>query len=242
MDKIFGIDFEFDKELFWEKVRKKSTTSKGYCCFVDLNSLAWSAKSDLHRTALSESYVNICDGGYVAMLAGFIHKKKFQNYYGPDFFKEFVKNDSTQVIIGNTKQNYVLLDQKLNELENISSKLHHISLPFKNVDSFDYLAIAKEINMLKPRYIWVSLGAPKQETFMFNLLPHIDKGIMFGIGAALNYYVGQSGKYGMPKWARRYKVVWILRILEEPKKQFIRLISIIRILPKIIYNEYRDKC
>ena len=241
MDKIFGIDFEFDRELFWEKVRKKSTTAKGYCCFVDLNSLAWSAKSDLHKTALHNSYINICDGGLVALMGSLIYKKKFKQYYGPDFFNKFVKNDSVQVIIGNTAKNFRLVKDKLKKIEGLDTKLYHISLPFKNVDSFDYCGIGKKLNELKPRYIWVSLGAPKQEAFMFKLLPHINNGVMFGIGAAINYYTGQTGKYGMPKWARKYKVVWILRILEEPKKQLHKLFSVVPVLPRIILKEYRKK-
>ncbi|MCS2525263.1 WecB/TagA/CpsF family glycosyltransferase [Bacteroides ovatus] len=58
------------------------------------------------------------------------------------------------------------------------------------VDQFDYPAIAKQINELHPDIVWVSLGAPKQETFIHNIFPCIEQGVLFGIGAAFNFYTG----------------------------------------------------
>ena len=89
--------------------------------------------------------------------------------------------------------------------------LYH-PLPFVSVDEFDYELIAKKVNEEKPDIIWVSLGAPKQEIFMSKLLPFLQQGVMFGIGAAFNYYAGilnePKAKIGAVRFICHCKNVW----------------------------------
>ena len=59
-----------------------------------------------------------------------------------------------------------------------------------SVESFNYDLISQKINDTKPDFIWVGLGAPKQEIFMSKLEPFINKGLMIGVGAAFNFYNG----------------------------------------------------
>ena len=66
-----------------------------------------------------------------------------------------------------------------------------ISLPFMPVENFDYQSIANKINKIEPDIIWVSLGAPKQEIFMNKIKPLLNHGVLFGIGAAFNFYIGK---------------------------------------------------
>ena len=74
-----------------------------------------------------------------------------------------------------------------------------------DVESFNYLEISKLINQNKPDIIWIGLGAPKQEVFMSKLLPHIDSGLMLGVGAAFNFYSGYKVTKGAPIF-RKHKL------------------------------------
>ena len=76
--------------------------------------------------------------------------------------------------------------------------------PFLNVEDFDYLKISKLINQNKPDIIWIGLGAPKQEIFMSKLLPHIDSGLMIGVGAAFNFYSGLDEYKRAPYLMKKY--------------------------------------
>ena len=115
------------------------------------------------------------------------------------------------------------------------------SLPFKDVNNFDYESIAKEINIISSDIIWVSLGAPKQEVFMSKLLPYLDKGVLFGIGAAFNFYIDEGNNRRAPKMFRLLKLEWLYRILKEPKKIGNRVWSYIKILPNLIVDEMKIK-
>ena len=237
MKKYFKIKLEFNHEKLENTVITKSL-QKGYCCFVDSNLLvdAYLQGNKGIRKVLNHALVNSCDGSYIAMLASNVYKRELKPYNGPKFFNKFIYYPETQCIIGNTREVFEKIKLKLSE-SGCGSNLHFIPVPFLSVDQFDYAGIARQINTIKPRYIWVSLGAPKQEIFMSKLLPHIDKGMMLGVGAALNYFSGEITD--IPSWATKFNLIWFYRILTEPKKQISRILKIIRYYPMIYFFELR---
>ena len=115
-------------------------------------------------------------------------------------------------------------------------------LPFRKVEEFDYEGIAAMINEEAPDIIWVSLGAPKQEQFMYYLKPYLTQGVMFGVGAAFNFYCGQvNAPKRAPKWIRRIGMEWVYRIFSEPKKQLKRNFIFLIDLPSAIRQEIKKK-
>lgn len=237
MKKYFNINFQFDHQELEKKIEETSSEGKGYCCFVDATSLVHSSKNEKFRNILNASLVNSCDGSYIALLASKIHGEPLKEYIGPDFFKKFIYKPYKQFVIGNTEAVFNKVKAKLEVTGADTSNLCFIPLPFKSVDDFDYENISQQINKVFPRFIWVSLGAPKQEEFMSKLLPHIDKGVMIGVGAALNYFTGEVKD--IPHWARQTHLIWLYRIFTEPKKQLKRCKEIFLVLPKIYMQEKR---
>jgi N-acetylglucosaminyldiphosphoundecaprenol N-acetyl-beta-D-mannosaminyltransferase len=235
MKKYFNINFQFNHEALEKTIEETSLQSKGYCCFVDATSLVYSHKNEKFRTILNASLVNSCDGSYVALLASKIHGKRLKEYIGPDFFNKFIYKPYPQFVLGNTEEVFNKIKGKLESAGNDTSNLFFIPLPYKGVNEFDYDGIAAQINRIHPRFIWVSLGAPKQEKFMSKLLPHIDKGVMIGVGAALNYFTGEVKD--IPNWARKTHSIWLYRVFTEPKKQLKRCKEILLALPKIYREE-----
>ena len=133
-------------------------------------------------------------------------------------FKHYIEKPYKHLIIGNTEE-AVNSVKETAKAQGIGSQLYHLNIPFAKVEDFDYEGIAKQVNEIKPDMIWVSLGAPKQERFMSKLLPRINSGVMFGIGAAVNYYIGTIESSKNPK------LMWVKRIQSEPKKQLKRAVD-----------------
>ena len=239
MEKYFKIPFEFDHQKLEQTIIERSVNSKGYCCFVDSNMLVESFLDEKCQiiNVLNESLVNSCDGSYLALMASIVHKKKLRAYNGPEFFEKFVYVNEKQCIIGNTDIVFEKIKTKV-EIVNGKSDLRFIPLPFLKVEEFDYAKIADEINKYKPRYMWVSLGAPKQEIFMYKLLPLINTGVMLGVGAALNYFSGEIKD--IPGWATKYRLIWLFRIFTEPKKQTQRVYKILKFYPRILIEERKS--
>ena len=238
MVKYFNINLEFNHEILFESIEEMiNSKRKGYVCVVDANVITIAQKDLEYQEIINSSAINTCDGSSIALLAGKIHKKKFRAFNGPEIFSKYIEKDYKQLLLGSTEaiSNNV---RKTLESKNINS--HHISalpLPFKSVDDFDYELIAKNIKQINPDIIWVSLGAPKQEIFMYKLLPYLDSGLMFGIGAAFNFY---NGDLGLPKFRiGALKFIWLNRLLNEPRKIFKRLTEYVLIIPKLYFEEKR---
>jgi N-acetylglucosaminyldiphosphoundecaprenol N-acetyl-beta-D-mannosaminyltransferase len=236
----FNIILEFDPSHIHKKIHECIIANeKGYICVVDGNVLTIAQKNLDYRRIINQSLVNICDGSSIAWLVSKIHNKNFRTLTGPEIFSTYIESRYKQILLGSTQTVYDKIITKLRSCGHEYSHIKHIPVPFLSVDDFNYKQIANEINKLNPEIIWVSLGAPKQELFMSKILPYIDKGLMFGIGAAFNFYIGELT---IPKKRKGvFQFIWLNRIFHEPKKQLKRIIPYLTILPRIVYQEVKNK-
>jgi N-acetylglucosaminyldiphosphoundecaprenol N-acetyl-beta-D-mannosaminyltransferase len=242
MKKYFDIYIEFDKSKIVKKINDCIQQNlKGYVCIVDGNVLATTYKQKEYQDIINGALVNTCDGSSIALLAGTIHKSKFETYTGPDIFAKYVKENYTQYFLGNTDENLLRLKNRFVDLGYNTNNYKFVSLPYKKVEDFDYENIAKEIQLFSPDIIWVSLGAPKQEIFISKLYPYLDKGVLFAIGAAFNLFLGDDKNKRAPQIIRNMHFEWLFRVLQEPNRVGKRAVSYLRILPKLIIQEIKNK-
>ena len=230
---IFGFELEFNHDTIRQKIEDCCHQhSKGYVCIVDGPSLVRSYTTPEFMHILQGAYFNSCDGGSVAAMASRLHKQELKAFTGPEIFAEYItRTEFRQIVIGNTEETFQKVVHKIQD----GSHLTHIPLPFCDVEKFNYEDIAKEIEHFDADIIWVSLGAPKQEFFMQKLLPHLKKGLMLGIGAALGFYLGELKDYSFR--IGEYRLNWIYRLFVEPKKQFARVKTIFHYYPLIYLKE-----
>lgn len=239
MQKYFNIFLEFNHKKLEDKIVITSMEGKGYCCFVDHTLLVTSfrEKDSKITMILNNALVNSCDGSYIAFMANKLYKSKFKAYNGPELFNKFIHYPDKHCIVGNTVEVFNKIKLKLEDSGFGSSNIHFIPLPFLSIDQFDYSAISDEIKKTDARFIWVSLGAPKQEEFMYRILPFIDKGVLLGVGAALNYFSGVVKD--IPSWAKKTHLIWLYRVFTEPKKQIPRCLNTFLTYPLIFWEERR---
>lgn len=242
MTKYFGIYIEFDKNKIVKDINDCiANQQKGYVCVVDGNVLATSYKQQEYKEIINGGLVNSCDGSSIAMLAGAIHKAKYETYTGPEIFSKYVKENHKQYFLGNTEENLLRLKNRFESLGYPSANYKFESLPYKNVEEFDYKAIAQDIRLFAPDIIWVSLGAPKQEIFISKLYPYLDKGVLFAIGAAFNLFLGDDANKRAPKIMRDMHLEWLFRVCQEPDRVGKRAWAYFKVLPSLIFQEIKNK-
>jgi N-acetylglucosaminyldiphosphoundecaprenol N-acetyl-beta-D-mannosaminyltransferase len=238
MKQYFNVFLEFNHDKFYNTVGKIiSEREKGYVCVVDANVLTM-AQGDLgYREVLNLSSVNTCDGSSIAMMAGWAHHQKVRALNGPEIFENYIEKDYSQLLLGSTPETYVKIKEVLQKKNKDTSHLRSLPLPFVAVEDFDYKSIAGEINRVSPDIIWVSLGAPKQEIFMNKILPFLDRGVLLGIGAAFNFYIGDLN---VPRFTiGSLRFIWLNRLINEPKKLIRRILPYIALMPKLYFQEKR---
>lgn len=241
MQEYFEIKLEFDKNEIVKRINSAiESKNKGYVCVVDGNVLAIAHKQNEYKKIINGGLVNICDGSSIALLAGALHKSKFKTFTGPDIFSTYVKKNYKQYFLGNTEENLHSLKNKFGALGYRTENYKFQSLPFRNVEDFDYSVIANEIKIFSPDIIWVSLGAPKQEIFISKLYPYLNKGVLFAIGAAFNLYLNDLNNKRAPKIVRKFNFEWLFRVLQEPNRVGKRALSYFILLPKLIFKEIKN--
>jgi len=243
MDQFFSLNIEFDHDAVESVIQEHlNSKMKGFVCIVDGN-IVTVANRDLHyRKVVNLAMVNICDGSYLALFYNLLKKKSVKPYIGGDLFLKLIGlKKYRHMFLGTTDQVLDALKNRLQKIDPAIASSDFMPLPFLPVEDFDYAGIARDINAQEPDLIWVSLGAPKQEIFMHQLLPNLHKGVMVGIGAVFNFQSGISALRRAPRIIRKMKLEWLYRLIREPKKQWEKSKSFLKALPALLIAEMKNK-
>ncbi|MBP3588881.1 MAG: WecB/TagA/CpsF family glycosyltransferase [Clostridia bacterium] len=92
----------------------------------------------------------------------------------------------------------------------------------------DEKAVVEKINAAKPDFLFVCLGAPKQELFMVKHRHELDVKLMAGLGGSLDSFAGTVKR--APRWMIKLSLEWLYRLIKEPKR-FKRMLR----LPKFLW-------
>lgn len=110
----------------------------------------------------------------------------------------------------------------------------------------DHLENRKIIRILKkaePDILFVGLGAPKQERWIYEHKDEYHVPISIGVGAAFDFISGNVQK--APRWMTNYGLEWFWRFLQEPrrlwKRYFIRDLAFIPLLAKEFIKRFVEE-
>lgn len=240
---FFNIKLEFNKEKFDQIIDDAIKDGRtGYVCSIESNNLTVANTNLEFLNIVNGALINNCDGSVLAQILSYIYKEDLHPYIGADIFIRYIqKRKYRQFFLGNTPEVLTGLKNNLSKIDPKIQDMCFETLPFMNVNDFDYGNIAQMINTDNPDIIWVSLGAPKQEIFMNKLQPYLNRGIMFGFGAIFNFNSGTGDVKRAPKFMLKFHLEWLHRAFEQPQKNVPRYWNFIKNLPRLIKEE-KKKC
>ncbi|MFD0047942.1 WecB/TagA/CpsF family glycosyltransferase [Actinomycetes bacterium NPDC127524] len=190
--------------------------------------------SNVHTTVMSyedSSYCKVQNGGLMAIpdggpLSTVGRKRGFESMEritGPslmeEVFKISVENGYRHYFYGSTEQALEKLCKKLSHEYSSIEIAGSYSPPFRPLTSEEDMEIIKKINDSNPDFVWVGLGAPKQEIWMAEHQGKVN-GIMLGVGAGFDYYVGNIKR--APQWMQKNNLEWFYRLCQDPMRLFKR--------------------
>lgn len=142
---------------------------------------------------------------------------------GPDYLKEVLSISAQE---GYRHYFYGSTEETLNRLQLVLKEEYPevevagmYSPPFRALTDEEDREIVKLINMSNADFVWVGLGAPKQEYWMAEHQGKIN-GFMVGVGAAFDYLAGNIER--APMWMQKCNLEWLYRLMQEPKRLFKR--------------------
>ena len=190
--------------------------------------------SNVHTTVMSyedASYCAVQNGGIMAIpdggpLSSVGRKRGFSGMKrttGPDYMKEMLKISNEEgyrhFFYGSTEETLKKLQRTLKRSYPNVQVAGMFSPPFRTLSAQEDEEIVHMINESNADFVWIGLGAPKQERWMAEHQGKI-KGFMIGVGAAFDYEAGNIDR--APMWMQKANLEWLYRLLQEPKRLFKR--------------------
>jgi N-acetylglucosaminyldiphosphoundecaprenol N-acetyl-beta-D-mannosaminyltransferase len=239
--RYFNIYIEFDKDKIDNSILNAIKTGiPAYVCAVDGNSLVKANENPQHTEALNGALVNLSDSSWIPLLINILHRSKYPHYTGSELFHKWILQSGLRhLFLGSTKAILDGLRTNITKINPAIAGMKFETLPVCEVEQFAYTEIADMINNDNPDIVWVSLGAPKQEQFMYRLKPLLKRGVVIGVGAVFMFYSGDTAWKRAPLWIRRMRLEWLYRTFQEPKRMIKRYWHVLVSFPKLILSEIK---
>jgi N-acetylglucosaminyldiphosphoundecaprenol N-acetyl-beta-D-mannosaminyltransferase len=131
-------------------------------------------------------------------------------------------NQYTHYFYGNTEEVLNTLRDRLKK-EYPNLKIAGMrSPPFRPLTAEEQELELKTINDTNPDFLWVSLGCPKQEIWLYNNKDKLNAVVGGGSGAVFNFLSGHTLR--APNLVRYSGMEWLMRLILEPKRLFKRYV------------------
>jgi N-acetylglucosaminyldiphosphoundecaprenol N-acetyl-beta-D-mannosaminyltransferase len=172
------------------------------------------------RRAVADADLVVADGMPVIWLGRLRGHSLSRRVYGPELMLEFCKQNALagcrHYLLGGEpgvpEQLAASLDRACPGIAIVGTH----SPPFRPATPEEDAAIIEAINRAAPDVLWIGLGTPKQEMWMYQHRDKLRVPVMIGVGAAFDFL--SSRKRQAPLWMRERGWEWLFRLLQEPQR------------------------
>lgn len=190
-----------------------------YVCVCNVHTTVTAYENEEYKKVQNGAALCIPDGKPLSVVQKKRGFKNARRVTGPSLMEEILKisreNGFRHVFYGSTTETLDKIKARIaREYPGTEENFLFISPEFKDKAEPETEEVINKINDFAPDFIWVGLGAPKQEEWMA-----IHKGrlnaVCIGVGAAFDYYAGNIKR--APKWMQKMCLEWLYRLMQSPK-------------------------
>lgn len=197
--------------------------SGDYMCFTNVHTTVMASEDEEYRAIQNGGVLASPDGGPLASVGRKRGAKAMSRTTGPNFmgeiFKVSVEKGYRHYFYGSTEETLALLRESLNRDYPGIQIAGMYSPPFRSLTEEEDQAIVEKINEANADFVWIGLGAPKQEKWMAAHQGKV-RGLMVGVGAGFNFHAGNLKR--APQWMQKTNLEWLYRLMMEPRRLFKR--------------------
>ena len=209
-----------------------------YICVANVHTTVMAFRDESYRKIQNESWMTLPDGKPLSMVS---KRRGYENagrVPGPDLmpkvFEESKEKKYRHFFYGSTEETLAKLKEKIQEKYPYLDIVGMYSPPFRKLTEEEDKNVINMINGAKPDFVWVALGAPKQEIWMAEHKNKINA-IMLGVGAAFDFEAGTVKR--APKWMQELCLEWLHRIMQDPKRLIPRYVNT---NASFLWNVYKE--
>jgi N-acetylglucosaminyldiphosphoundecaprenol N-acetyl-beta-D-mannosaminyltransferase len=175
----------------------------GYICVSNMRMIQYAGEHPEYNQLMKDSFMNWPDGRPLSWCGRMWGLKEVKCTSGPSTFMKMMSNPNPQLkhfLLGDTQD---VLDEIVTTYRD-AGIVGTYSLPFVEVNEFDYAGIAKMVEESGANVIWTAMTAPKQDVFNQELCAYLPHVVMIGVGRAFRISIGKVKD--APEWAKKMGV------------------------------------
>ena len=201
--------------------------SGGYVCFANAHTTVMARRNKVFHDALSGSLLSLPDGRPLYWVGRRKGMAPIQHLPGPDFMLDFMRLPDCKGLrhyfFGSTEN---VLKQLV-----VNLKIHvpdiriagYESPPFRALDIEEIERAISRIRRSGAGIVWIGLGAPKQELWMYHHWHALRPAVLMGVGAAFDFHAGTLSR--TPEYLKSCGLEWLYRVSREPRRLMKRYLT-----------------
>ncbi len=221
---IMGVNIAaIDMDRLLEFTRDNiSRLSGDYMCVANVHTTVTAYDDPEYRNVQNSAVMAIPDGGPLSSI-GRKRGYEMERTTGPSYLEEILKESGEHhwrhFFYGSTKETTDLMIRKIEEKYPGAAVAGVYNPPFRPLTEEEDKEVINMINAAEADFVWIGLGAPKQEFWMYAHQGRI-KGFMVGVGAAFDYLAENISR--APEWMQKANLEWFYRLMQDPRRLFKR--------------------
>lgn len=190
-----------------------------YICVSNVHTTVMSYENEDYRKIQNSAAMALPDGAPLSSYSRRKGYKQAQRVTGPDLMLELFAISKEK---GYRHYFYGATEGTLQSMREVLERDYPgieiagmYAPPFRALTPQEDAQIVAKINESRPDFIWIGLGAPKQEEWMYQHMGQL-QGVLIGVGAGFDYLAGYIKR--APRWMQRMSLEWLYRLLQDPKR------------------------
>ena len=207
-----------DEAVSWIDEHLEELSGK-YVCISNVHTTVTAYRDEKYREVQNGSALSLPDGKPLSIVQRYRGYENAGRVPGPDLMPEIFalseKKGYRHYFYGSKQSTLDALKERLLEKYPKLNIVGMYSPPFRPLTEEEDQEAVERINAVKPDFVWVGLGAPKQEIWMAEHENRVH-GVMLGVGAGFDFHAGTIKR--APKWMQELCMEWLYRISQDPKR------------------------
>lgn len=192
-----------------------------YICVSNVHTTVTGYEEADYRNIQNTAALALPDGKPLSLYSKKHGFPEAERVTGPDLMGELFSRDNGlhHYFYGGKEETIQVLSEKLPGEYPSLRIAGMVSPPFRPLTEEEDERELQKMNDAKADIIWIGLGAPKQERYMYEHRGKVN-GVMIGVGAGFDYYAGTIKR--APMWMQKLSLEWLYRLMQDPKRLFRR--------------------
>lgn len=194
-----------------------------YICASNVHTTVMAYEDELYKKVQSESVLSLPDGKPLSVVGRKNTCDPMEKVTGTHFMQSIFTDKRfagrRHYFYGTSRENLENMIDKVRQDYPLLEICGYEPSVFRELSDAEVDELAERINAAKADFVWVALGAPRQELLMHRLKGKT-KALMTGVGGAFNILAGVVND--APLWMQNAGLEWLYRLCKEPRRLFKR--------------------